>query len=186
MRCKWCESSPLMMRYHDEEWGVPDHDDRKLFELLILDCFQAGLSWSTILNKRENFRAALDNFNFAIIAQYDALKIETLLANPGIIRNRQKIIATIRNAQGVLSIRKEFGSLDRYLWGFTGGKPVLNAWQVESQVPATSPEGDALSRDLRQRGFGFVGPTIVYAFMQSAGLVNDHVVDCFRYYLCKE
>lgn len=184
MRCKWCESSPLMIRYHDEEWGVPEHADRKLFELLILDCFQAGLSWSTILNKRENFRAALDNFDFEIIAQYDVAKIEALLANPGIIRNRLKIKAVIRNAQGVLSIRKEFGSLDCYLWGFTGGKPVVNAWQLQSQILATSLEGDALSRDLRQRGFGFVGPTIIYAFMQSAGMVNDHTVDCFRYPLC--
>ncbi len=180
-RCAWADSSPLMAEYHDTEWGVPVHDDRKLFEFLVLDCFQAGLSWAIVLGKRRNFREAFDRFDAGKIAAYDGAKIDELLSNEKIIRNRAKIIATINNAKAFLSVQEEFGSFDRYIWGFVGHKPKVNAWVDLSEIPATSPESDAMSADLKRRGFKFVGSTICYAFMQASGLVNDHVVGCFRY-----
>jgi DNA-3-methyladenine glycosylase I len=181
-RCAWVLSNdPLYVKYHDEEWGVPLHNDRLLFESLILDGAQAGLSWSTILRKRENYRQAYENFDAQKVAQYGEEKIAQLLNNPGIIRNRRKIEASIINARLFLEIQREFGSFDRYLWQFVGGKPKINRWQNIKEVPATSPESDAVSKDLVKRGFKFVGSTICYAFMQAAGLVNDHTTDCFRY-----
>lgn len=180
-RCAWGTNNPLMIRYHDEEWGVPAHDDRKLFEFLLLDGFQAGVSWSVVLNKRENFRKAFHNFNARRIAQYDARDVKRLLADAGIIRNRLKIGAAISNAQQFLAAQAEFGSFDRYIWQFVGGKPKENKFKTLKQIPATSKESDALSADLKARGFKFVGSTICYAFMQAAGLVNDHTTDCFRY-----
>ena len=180
-RCGWEGNTELMIRYHDTEWGVPVHDDRKLFEFLTLDAFQAGLSWAGILGKRENFRAAFDNFDPILIAKYDEQKVEQLLQDPGIIRNKSKITCTISNAQKFLGVQQEFGSFDRYIWQFTGGKTILNQWQELSQVPASSPESDAMSKDLKSRGFKFVGSIICYAFMQAAGMVNDHLVSCFRY-----
>lgn len=179
-RCAW-PSDPLMIKYHDEEWGVPLHDDRKLFEFMVLDAFQAGLSWKTILNKRENFRKAFDGFDPTIIASYDETKYESLLVDAGIIRNRAKIRATISNAQAFLKVQKEFGTFDSYIWTFTGGKPVVNHWKSLSELPARTELSDKMSKDLTKRGFKFVGSTICYAFMQAAGMVNDHVVDCFRY-----
>jgi DNA-3-methyladenine glycosylase I len=170
-----------MIRYHDEEWGVPVHDDRKLFEFMVLDAFQAGLSWSTILNKREHFREAFDNFAPEVIAAYGEGKIESLLKDPGIIRNKLKVRATVSNAQAFLRIQKEFDSFDTYIWQFTGGKPLVNRWERLEQIPASSAESDAMSKDLKKRGFKFVGTTICYAFMQAAGMVNDHLVHCFRY-----
>jgi DNA-3-methyladenine glycosylase I len=169
------------VKYHDEEWGVPLHDDRRLFESLILDGAQAGLSWITILRRRENYRKAYDNFDAEKVARYGQEKLAELLNNPGIIRNRRKIEASIHNARLFLDIREEFGSFDTYLWQFVGGKPKINCWKSDSEVPATSPESDALSKDLKKRGFKFAGSTICYAFMQAAGLVNDHTTDCFRY-----
>jgi DNA-3-methyladenine glycosylase I len=181
-RCAWVIlNDPLYVKYHDEEWGVPLHDDRLLFESLILDGAQAGLSWSTILKKRENYRQAYENFDAQKVARYGEKKIAQLLNNPGIIRNRRKIEASIIDARLFLEIQQEFGSFDRYLWQFVGGKPKINCWQNIKEVPATSPESDAVSKDLRKRGFKFVGSTICYAFMQAAGLVNDHTTDCFRY-----
>ena len=182
LRCQWSGDDPLMVQYHDEEWGVPKHDDRRLFEDLILDGAQAGLSWSTILRKRENYRQAFDNFNPVKIAAYDEAKIEALLQNPGIIRNRQKVLSAIRNAQAFLKVQEEFGSFDAYIWGFVGGKPVQNGWQSMSQLPAKTPLSEEISKDLKKRGFSFVGPTIVYAFMQAVGMVNDHTTDCFLYH----
>jgi len=179
--CAWPGSSDLMIKYHDEEWGVPVHDDRKLFEFIVLDGFQAGLSWSTILNKRENFRKAFDNFEPEVIAEYGEGKIVTLLQYAGIIRNKLKVRATITNASAFLEVQKEFGTFDRYIWQFTGGKPLVNKWKNMSDIPASTKESDAMSKDLKKRGFKFVGTTICYAFMQAAGMVNDHVVDCFRY-----
>jgi len=170
-----------MIAYHDTEWGVPLHDDRKLFEFLMLDAFQAGVSWAIVLHKRENFRRAFHNFDARKIAQYDAREIERLLADAGIIRNRLKIAATINNAQRFLEIQKEFGSFDQYIWSFVGGKPIVHKFKTIRQIPATSKESDALSADLKARGFKFVGSTICYAFMQAAGMVNDHTTDCFRY-----
>lgn len=170
-----------MARYHDEEWGVPVHGDRTLFEFLILEGAQAGLSWSTILNKRENYRRAFDHFDPKRIARYDAREVKRLLADPGIVRNRLKIAATIQNAKAFLQVQKEFGSFDRYIWQFVGGKPKVNAPRTVKQVPARTPESDAMSKDLLRRGFKFVGSTICYAFMQAVGMVNDHTVDCFRY-----
>ena len=170
-----------MARYHDEEWGVPVHDDRTLFEFLILEGAQAGLSWSTILNKRENYRRAFDHFDPKRIARYDVREVKRLLADPGIVRNRLKIAATIQNAKAFLQVQKEFGSFDRYIWQFVGGKPKVNAPRTVKQVPARTPESDAMSKDLLRRGFKFVGSTICYAFMQAVGMVNDHTVDCFRY-----
>lgn len=180
-RCNWPGSNPLMIRYHDEEWGVPVHDDLKLFEFMVLDAFQAGLSWSIVLKKRENFRKALDNFQPKKIALYNDVKIQELLQDTGIIRNKLKIQATVDNAHRFLEIQKEFGSFDRYIWQFTGGKTLVNSWKTMDEIPAKSKESDAMSRDLKKRGFKFVGSTICYAFMQAAGMVNDHVVSCFRY-----
>ncbi len=167
--------------YHDEEWGVPVHDDRKQFEFLILEGAQAGLSWSTILNKREGYRTAYDHFDPEKVAAYDDAKMAELLANPGIVRNRLKVAASITNAQRFLEVQQEFGSFNEYIWGFVGGKPIVNRFVNMSEVPATSPESDALSKDLKKRGFKFVGSTIIYAHMQAAGLVNDHLTSCFRY-----
>lgn len=180
-RCAWSTNDPQMIEYHDTEWGVPVHDDRKLFEFLVLDAFQAGVSWSIVLHKRENFRKAFHNFDYTRIAKYTARDVRRLLGDAGIIRNRLKIAATINNAQRFIEVQKEFGSFDEYIWQFVGGKPIVNKWKTLKQIPATSPESDAMSRDLKARGFKFVGSTICYAFMQAAGLVNDHTVDCFRY-----
>ncbi len=178
-RCHWAQS-PLMARYHDEEWGVPLHDDRGLFEFLILEGAQAGLSWELILQKRENYRKAFDQFDAAKIARYGKAKIRKLLANPGIVRNRLKISAAIGNAQAYLAVRKEFGSFDKYVWSFVGGKPVQNTWRRGQQIQCTSPESDALSKNLKKRGFRFVGSTICYSFMQAVGMVDDHAVECHR------
>ena len=180
-RCAWCGADPLYVAYHDQEWGVPLHDERALFEALILDGAQAGLSWITILKKRENYRRAFDNFDAERIARYGEADVARLLADPGIVRNRQKIAAAIGNARATLKIREAFGSLDAYLWRFVDGEPIQNAWEDDSQIPARTPISDALSRDLQQRGFKFVGSTICYAFMQGVGMVNDHTVDCFRH-----
>jgi DNA-3-methyladenine glycosylase I len=170
-----------MIAYHDTEWGVPQHDDRVLFEFLILEGAQAGLSWSTILAKREAYRRAFSNFNPKTIARYDAKKTKQLMSNPGIVRNRLKISAAIQNARAFLAVQKEFGSFDEYIWQFVGGKPVVNALSAASQIQARTEESDNISRDLLKRGFKFVGPTICYAFMQAVGMVNDHLVTCFRY-----
>lgn len=180
-RCGWPGNNELMIKYHDEEWGAPCHDDRLWFEFITLDAFQAGLSWQIVLNKREGFRKAFDNFIPNIIAKYDESKAEELRQNPAIIRNRLKINATITNAQAFLDIQKEFGTFDAYIWQFTHGKPIHNQWKTMGEVPASSPLSDTISKDLKKRGFKFVGTTIVYAFMQGAGIVNDHTVDCFRY-----
>ena len=181
IRCAWGTSDPLYLDYHDKEWGVPEHDDRKLFEMLVLDGAQAGLSWLTILKKRENYRKAFDNFDAKKIARYDRRKISSLLNDRGIVRNRLKIRAAIENAKAFLSVQKEFGSFDTYIWQFVGGKQKQNAWKSLKQIPAKTPESDVMSKDLIRRGFRFVGPTICYAFMQAAGVVNDHLTDCFRY-----
>lgn len=180
-RCAWVGDDPLMIEYHDQEWGVPVHDDRHFFEKIILDGAQAGLSWRTILHKRENYRNAFDNFDPQKVAQYDDAKYQALLQNPGIVRNRLKVASAITNAQAFLAVQAEFGSFDHYIWQFVGNETIQNNWQTPEQVPATSPESDALSKDLKKRGFKFVGSTICYAFMQAAGLVNDHTVDCFRH-----
>jgi DNA-3-methyladenine glycosylase I len=179
-RCAWAKK-PLDIEYHDKEWGVPLHDDDKLFEFMVLEGFQAGLSWSTILNKRENFRKAFDNFDYQKIAKYDQNKIDSLLQDAGIIRNKLKINATITNAKAFMQVQSEFGSFDKYIWSFTGGKTIVNSWDDMSQIPATSKESDAMSKDLKKRGFKFVGSTICYANMQATGMVNDHLVSCFRY-----
>jgi DNA-3-methyladenine glycosylase I len=179
-RCGWPKSE-LDIAYHDSEWGVPVHDDRLLFEMLILEGAQAGLSWSTILNKRENYRKAFDNFDAKKIARYDAKKVAKLMADAGIVRNRLKIAATMGNAKAFLKVQEEFGSFDRYIWQFVGGKPKVNRWTQRGQLPGRSPESDAMSKDLLKRGFKFVGSTICYAFMQAVGMVNDHTTDCFRY-----
>ncbi|MBI3914431.1 MAG: DNA-3-methyladenine glycosylase I [Chloroflexi bacterium] len=180
-RCPWPSENELMLQYHDTEWGVPVHDDRKLFEFLVLDAFQAGLSWSAILGKRENFRRAFDNFNPKKIAKYNARDTRRLLNDAGIVRNRLKIAATISNAQCFLAVQKEFGSFDRYIWQFTGGKTRVHRLRRQKQIPARTRESDKMSADLYARGFKFVGSVICYAFMQAAGMVNDHLVDCFRY-----
>lgn len=180
-RCAWPGDSELMIEYHDTEWGVPIHDDRKLFEFLVLDAFQAGLSWSTILNKRENFRKAFDNFDPLKISKYRQGKIDKLLSDAGIVRNRLKVAATITNAKAFLETQKEFGSFDKYIWRFTGGKQKVNKWKTMKRIPPSTKESDAMSKDLKNRGFKFVGSTICYAFMQAAGMVNDHTIDCFRY-----
>src|ERR1044071_6331716 len=179
-RCPW-PTKELDIIYHDTEWGVPVHDDRVLFEFLILEGAQAGLSWSTILNKRENYRRALDSFDAKKISRYDQRKINSLLADAGIVRNRLKIAATIQNAKAFLDVQKEFGSFDKYIWSFVGGRPIQNGRKSLKDIPAKTPESDAMSKDLLKRGFKFVGSTICYAFMQAVGMVNDHVVDCFRY-----
>jgi DNA-3-methyladenine glycosylase I len=180
-RCEWCLGSDLMIGYHDEEWGVPLHDDRKLFEFMVLDAFQAGLSWSTILNKRENFRKAFDDFDPLTIARYSKRKIERLLADSSIVRNRMKILSTVNNAAAFLEIQRELGSFDEFIWRFVSGKPKRNRWKTMRQIPSKTKESDAMSKELKNRGFKFVGSTICYAFMQAAGMVNDHVVGCFRY-----
>ncbi len=181
IRCDWADSNDLMIRYHDSEWGVPLHDDRKLFEFLVLDGFQAGLSWSTILNKRDNFRRAFDDFDPARISRYGRRKIETLLKDTGIIRNRLKIEATITNAKAFLDIQKQFGSFDKYIWQFVGHKPIVNKWRKMKDIPANTEESDTMSKDLKNRGLKFVGTTICYAFMQATGMVNDHIISCYRY-----
>jgi DNA-3-methyladenine glycosylase I len=180
VRCPWA-SGELSIRYHDEEWGVPVHQDRTLFEFLILEGAQAGLSWNTILNKRENYRQALDGFDPERVARYRRRRIDRLLLDPGIVRNRLKIASTVANAKAFLEVQKEFGSFDRYIWQFVDGKPRVNSPKSMKQVPARTPESDAMSKDLKARGFNFVGSTICYAFMQAVGMVNDHTVSCFRY-----
>ncbi len=179
-RCPWAKTE-LDIAYHDKEWGVPLHDDRALFEFLILEGAQAGLSWSTILKKRDHYRIAFDHFDPQKVARYSQRKIDRLLADPGIVRNRLKITAAVRNAKAFLIVQKEFGSFDAYLWRFVGGHPKKNGWRSFKQVPSHTPESDALSKDLKRRGFTFVGSTICYAFMQAVGMVNDHTIDCFRY-----
>jgi DNA-3-methyladenine glycosylase I len=179
-RCEWATRESLI-RYHDEEWGVPVHDDRMLFEFLVLEGAQAGLSWDTILKKRAGYRAAFDNFDPVVVAAYGPEKVEQLLSDPGIVRNRLKIAAAIRNAQAFLAVQEQFVGFDPFIWQFVGGRPRTNAWQSLTDVPARSPESDAMSNDLQRRGFKFVGSTICYAFMQAVGMVNDHVVRCFRY-----
>jgi DNA-3-methyladenine glycosylase I len=172
---------PLMIAYHDTEWGVPLHDDQQLFEFMLLDAFQAGLSWSTILRKRENFRRAFDDFDPQKVAACDEAKIAALLEDPGIVRNRAKVRSAVQNARAFLKIQAEFGSFDAYIWGFVDGRPIRNGWTAMSDLPAETELSRTISKDLRQRDFNFVGPTIIYAFMQAAGMVNDHTVDCFRY-----
>jgi len=184
-RCAWAEGgNELYIQYHDLEWGVPVHEDRKQFEFLILEGAQAGLSWSTVLNKREGYRKAFANFDPVKVARFSEKKIETLIQNPSIIRNRLKITSAVSNARAFLAIQKEYGSFDTYIWAFVGGKPLQNRWKTMAEVPATSPESDALSKDLKQRGLKFVGSTILYAHLQAAGLVNDHLLSCFRYREC--
>jgi DNA-3-methyladenine glycosylase I len=180
VRCSWARNE-LSIHYHDEEWGVPVHDERKLFEFLILEGAQAGLSWDTILQKRQNYRMAFDGFDPALVARYDRRRVNSLLKNPGIVRNRLKIAAAIENAKAFRTVQEEFGTFDRYIWQFVGGKPRRNSWRIGAQIPSRSPESDAMSRDLKKRGFKFVGTTICYAFMQAVGMVNDHAVECFRY-----
>ncbi len=180
-RCGWCGSDPLYVAYHDTEWGVPLHDDRRLFEMLVLEGAQAGLSWLTVLRKREAYREAFDGFDPRVVARYDGRKVRSLLRNAGIIRNRQKIESAIGNARAFLHVQEELGSFDEYVWRFVGGKPKRNGWPALAEIPAVTPEAEALSRDLRERGFRFVGPTICYAHMQATGMVNDHLIDCFRY-----
>lgn len=182
-RCGWPTNDALYISYHDEEWGVPVHDDRKLFEMLILEGAQAGLSWITVLRKRDNYRKAFNNFDAKKIVKYDEKKNKSLLENEGIIRNRLKIAAAIQNAKCFLEIQKEFGSFDKYIWQFVGGKAIKNKWKTLKEIPAKTTESDAMSRDLKKRGFKFVGSTICYAFMQAVGMVNDHVVECFRHNL---
>ena len=179
-RCPWT-SDELLIAYHDQEWGVPLHDDRALFEFLILEGAQAGLSWATILKKRPAYRTAFDGFDPRKVARYDERKIQTLLENPGIVRNQLKIRAAVRNAGAFLDVQKEFGSFDEYVWQFVGGRPLRNRWRIMGDVPARTQESDAMSKDLLKRGFSFVGSTICYAFMQATGMVNDHLTDCFRY-----
>jgi len=180
-RCPWPADNPLMVAYHDTEWGVPINDDRKWFEFIVLDMFQAGLSWSIIMNKRENFRKAFDNFEPAKIARYNQRKVAKLLIDSGIIRNKLKIMATIANAKAFMAVQKEFGSFDNYIWRFVDGKPRQNRWRTIRQIPAKTVQSDAMSKDMKARGFSFVGSTICYAFMQAAGMVNDHMVTCFRH-----
>jgi DNA-3-methyladenine glycosylase I len=179
--CEWPNNNPLMIEYHDREWGVPLHDDNKLFEYMILDAFQAGLSWNTIINKRDNFRKAFDNFDPVKISKYRDRKIQSLLNDAGIIRNRLKVNAAVTNAKAFLKVQKEFGTFDKYIWQFTGGKTIVNKWKSIKEIPAKTKESDAMSKDLLKRGFKFVGSTICYAFMQAAGMVNDHITTCFRY-----
>jgi DNA-3-methyladenine glycosylase I len=180
-RCAWVGDDALMAKYHDTEWGAPLHNDKKLFEFLVLDAFQAGLSWKTILHKRKNFARAFDNFDYKKIAKYDKRKIATLMKDAGIVRNRLKIEATVINAKKFLETQKEFKTFSKYIWRFVGGKPIQNKWKRGEMLPAKTKEAEAMSKDLKSRGFKFVGPTICYAFMQAAGMVNDHATDCFRH-----
>ena len=185
-RCPWGTVDELYIRYHDEEWGMPVHDDKKQFEFLVLESAQAGLSWHTILKKRENYRKAYDGFDPIKVAKYDKAKTEELMQNAGIIRNRRKIEASINNAKKILEIQKEFGSFCNYIWGFTGGKPIVNNWIDISQIPARTELSDKISADLKKRGFKFLGPVIVYSHLQAAGIVNDHLKSCFRWEECQE
>jgi DNA-3-methyladenine glycosylase I len=185
-RCTWAAASPSEEKYHDDEWGVPLHDDRQLFEFLILEGAQAGLSWSTILNKRDGYRKAFDNFNAEKISRYPKMKITQLLLNPDIVRNKLKINSAITNAKAFLNIQQEFNAFDNYIWKFVDGKPIQNAWKNASQVPTSTTESDAMAKDLKKRGFSFVGTTICYAYMQAVGMVNDHSVECFRYKTIKK
>lgn len=178
-RCAWCEKDDLYRKYHDEEWGIPVYDDATLFEFLTLETFQAGLSWYTVLAKREHFRLAFDNFDYKKIANYQEDKFQKLLLNPGIIRNKLKVRATTTNAQAFIKVQEEFGSFSKYIWGFVNGKPIDNKLQSLKDIPATTPLSDAISKDLKKRGFKFVGSTVVYAHMQATGMVNDHIVDCW-------
>ena len=180
-RCHWVGTNPLMISYHDKEWGVPLHDDRKLFEFFILDAFQAGLSWSTIINKRQNFEQAFVNFDPKVVAAFDAADYQRLMNDAGIIRNKLKIQGSIKNARAFLAIQKEFGSFDKYIWQFTNGKTITNRWKTSKDLPAKTVEAEMMSKDLKTRGFTFCGPTICYAFMQAAGMVNDHLLSCYRY-----
>lgn len=180
-RCAWCGDDPLYVEYHDKEWGMPVYDDATLFEFLILETFQAGLSWITILRKRENFRKAFDHFDYKKIAKYGDEKYEELLQDAGIIRNKLKIKATISNAQNFMTVQEEFGSFSKYIWGFTHGKPIKNSFRTMKEIPATTELSDSISKDLKKRGFKFVGSTVIYAHMQATGMVNDHTTDCFRY-----
>lgn len=181
-RCAWVRADdPLMLTYHDSEWGVPIHDDRRHFEFLVLEGAQAGLSWSTVLNKREGYRRAFSGFDPDKVARFTAKRIEKILTDPTIIRNRMKVESAVRNAKKFLAVQEEFGSFDAYCWRFVDGRPKLNRWKTSREIPATSPESDAFSKDLKQRGFGFVGSTIIYSHMQATGMVNDHLVSCFRY-----
>ncbi|WP_293298725.1 DNA-3-methyladenine glycosylase I [Allomuricauda sp.] len=181
-RCGWCLGDPLYEAYHDTEWGVPVKDDSTLFEFLILETFQAGLSWITVLRKRENFREAFDNFDYNKIAQYNQTKIDSLLQNPGIIRNKFKVNATVSNARAFMATQKEFGSFSKYIWDFVNGNPIKNEWENYRDAPATTELSDIISKDLKKRGFKFVGSTVIYAHMQATGMVNDHEVNCFRYH----
>ena len=181
VRCEWPGTDPLMVAYHDQEWGVPLHDDRKLFEFLILEGAQAGLSWSTILKKRSNYRKAFEGFDPKKISKYGAAETRTLLADAGIVRNRLKVAAAVTNAQAFLETKKEFGTFDTYIWGFVDGRPIQNRWKRLGDIPAQTAQSDAMSKDLKKRGFKFVGSTICYAFMQAIGTVNDHTAGCFRY-----
>ncbi|WP_101760575.1 DNA-3-methyladenine glycosylase I [Oceanicoccus sp. KOV_DT_Chl] len=180
-RCSWCGDDPIYQQYHDQEWGVPVTDDKQLFEFLILEGAQAGLSWITILKKREGYRKAFANFDVKKVARFSDAKLEKLLLDPSIVRNRLKVFAARTNAQAFIKVQQEFGSFSDYIWGFVDGKPIQNRWQSMAQVPATSPESDRLSKDLKKRGFKFVGSTIIYAHMQATGMVNDHIKSCFRY-----
>jgi len=180
-RCGWCGNDPIYVKYHDEEWGVPVYEDTKLFEFLILETFQAGLSWITVLRKRENFRKAFDNFDYKKIAKYGDDKFDELIQDAGIIRNKLKIKATISNAIAFMEIQKEFGAFSNYIWKFTNQKPIVNNWKSKNEIPATTELSDIISKDLKKRGFKFVGSTVIYAHMQATGMINDHVVDCFRY-----
>lgn len=180
-RCAWCGDDPLYVEYHDKEWGTPVYDDDTLFEFLILETFQAGLSWITVLRKRENFRRAFDHFNYKKIAKYGEDKVAELLSDPGIIRNKLKVRATISNAQAFMKVQEEFGSFSDYIWGFTAGKPITNSYKSLKEVPANTPLSDTISKDLKKRGFKFVGTTVIYAHMQATGMVNDHLTSCFRY-----
>ncbi|HKQ32462.1 MAG TPA: DNA-3-methyladenine glycosylase I [Thermodesulfobacteriota bacterium] len=180
-RCGWSITDPLMIEYHDNEWGVPVHDDRKHFEFILLDGAQAGLSWQTVLRKREAYREAFDNFDFGKVARYSEKKIAELLNNTGIIRNRLKVNSAVQNARAFLDVRKEFGTFDEYIWQFVGGSPMHNTWRSMKEIPASTSESDAMSKDMKKRGFNFVGSTICYAYMQAAGMVNDHTTECFRH-----
>lgn len=180
-RCGWAGDDPQYIAYHDDEWGVPLHDERRLFEMLNLEGAQAGLSWITILRKREHYRLAFDNFEADIIVNYDEAKIAELLQNPGIVRNKLKVRGVVKNARAFLAVQEEFGSFDSYLWAFVDGAPIINHWQTMADIPTATPRSEAMSKDLKKRGFTFVGPTICYAYMQSIGMVNDHIVSCFRH-----
>jgi DNA-3-methyladenine glycosylase I len=181
LRCPWVGEDPLYYAYHDEEWGVPVHDDRHLFEMLTLEGAQAGLSWLTILKKREGYRRLFENFDVETVARFPAARVEELLKDPAIVRNRLKVESTVTNAQAFLKVQEEFGSFDAYLWAFVDGEPIVNAWRKLEEIPAKTPLSDQISKDLKKRGFRFVGSTIVYAYLQAVGVVNDHTVDCFRY-----